>query len=211
MAVDPDSPYPESDFPWSLHFNGVPMPRWANCWHLVPLLERAEVFMSDWDLIGYAHLWRLHCRIDHVGGVESADPDVFRICSLALSFLMVRDEAAILDELSTSDYLYGGTPQELYSGVRDGLFAMHQLCTADGIAFWSAGYDTDHLLLTEAIRRHRLPQSDPEWLEAPHMSTDRFEKECRIRYLRGDLISLIGTRPIPKSVRRFIHELPKNA
>lgn len=210
--IEVDCSYPEHDFPWTHYFNGVPMPRWSNCGHLVPMLERAEDFMRDWDeFVGFPHLWRLQCRMDHCGVVESEQPDIFRLCCLTLAFVLLRDEVAILDSLAAEGAQYGGTPSEVFTGVRDGLFAMHHRCLEDGIAFWTSGYETDRDFLRDSIRRNHLPQTDPDWLEAPHVQRNRSETELRISFIRRDIIALIGTRQFPKDVRRLIHELPRNA
>src|SRR5882724_7891248 len=29
----------ESDFPWTLYFQGIAMPKWSNCWHFQPVAD----------------------------------------------------------------------------------------------------------------------------------------------------------------------------
>lgn len=210
--IEIDRHYPEEDSPWTLWFNGEPMPRWSNCWHLIPVLDRAEEFMRDWeDNVGYEHFWRLQCRMDHCGVIESEEPETFRLCCLAFAFLMLRDEAAILDELAAAGSKDGSNPSEIFCGVRDGLFAMHRRCLDDGIAFWTSGYEADRDSLREAIRRCSLPATDPDRREAPHLLQNRSEAELRIRFIRSDLLSLVRSRNLPKDVRKLVHELPRNS
>ncbi len=187
--------YPAHDFPWTHYFNGEPLPRWSNCWHLVPMLSYAEDYMKGWEdeLVGFVHLWRLGCRMDHLG-VESEDPEVFRLCCLTLCYVLLRHKADIMGELEAEGPKYGGTPLEIFTGVRDGLFAMHRRCLADGIAFWASGYEAGQDALCDAMRRNRLPPSDPDWLEAPHFQRQRFDAECRLSHIRSDILSLLGTR-----------------
>jgi hypothetical protein len=193
-----------------MYFNGHLMPRWANCWHLVLSLERIEDLMKAWDAeVEFTRFWRLHCRIDHVGIAESEDPHVFRACCLALMYVMLRHEGAILDDMKAAENSPDAPPSEIFNGVLNGLFQMYHRCHQDGIAFWTSGYEADQVELLGSIGRHRLPQEHPDWLEAPHISKSRWETTNRIRFLRRDIVALLGTRPIPKEIRRAIHELPK--
>ncbi len=202
--------YPDHDFPWTHYFNGEPMPRWSNCWHLVPVFSHAEAYMTRWgdDLVGVNHLNSIFCKMDHIGP-ESEDPEVFRICCLSLAFVLVRHEAEILQDLETEGSQYGGTPMEIFTGVRDGVFAMHRRCLTDGVAFWASGYEADREALLEAMRRSRLPPDDPDWLEPPHLERQRLHTNCRLSSIRSDILSLLGTRVYSKDVRRLIHGLPK--
>ena len=165
--------------------------------------------MRDWDEpVNYSHVWRLQCRMDHLG-VESEEPDIFRLCCLSLAFLMLRDEAAILDSLAAEGVQYGGSRIEIFTGVRDGLFAMYQRSLADNLAFWTSGYEADRAALLDAIRRNRLPRTDPDWFEPPHIRNNHSEIQSRTSSVRREIISLLGSRPISKDVRRLIHALPK--
>ncbi|MES2569264.1 MAG: hypothetical protein V4710_04315, partial [Verrucomicrobiota bacterium] len=94
-----------------------------------------------------------------------------------------------------------------FAGVRDGLFAMHQRSKIDGIAFWTNGYKADRAWLCESIRRHCLPQNDPQWLEAPHIGRNRSETQYRATCLQEELRALDFKRLLPKEARRLIHEL----
>lgn len=202
--------YPAEGFPYTHYFNGEAMPWWSNSWHLIPGLEKAEEMINSWgERITYNHLWRLECRMDHCGGVESEDPHILRVCCLALSLIMIRDEAEILAAMESAEFAPGGTPREIFNGVRDGLFAMHQRSLDDGIAFWTSGHESDRDMLRDAMRRHRLPNTDPDWFEPPHLWQHRFELEMRNDFLRNDIISLLGTRRLSKDVRRLIHSLPR--
>ena len=207
--MEEDCEYPDSDCPWTMYFNGQPMPRWANSWHLLEILQQAEEFMRGWDeAVDFKRFWHLHCRIDHVGVVESEEPEAFRVCCLTVIFLMLREKETIFHQLNLRADELGASTSEIVDGLRDGLFAMYHLSLADGIAFWTSGYDADRERLCEAIRCHRLPRDHPDWLEAPHVSKNRSEALLRMKFMRRDINSLLGARPISKDIRRLIHELP---
>jgi hypothetical protein len=204
--------YPDDDFPWTMYFNGHPMPRWANCWHLIPILGRAEDLMREWSCTAdFKRLWSLSRRIDHCGAAESEDPEIFRVCCTTLIYLMLRDEQAILDEMTRDGASRASASVEIFTGVRDGLFAMNHRCREDGFAFWGSGYEADREFLCEYIRRYRLPQGHPDWVEPPHMGKFRRENLWQVDSMRRDIVALLGTRPLPKEVRRLIHELPKES
>jgi len=209
--MDSENEYPERDFPWTFYFNGEAMPRWTNCFFLVPLRARTEELMDKWDaFVGYStHLFRIECRIDHVGDIESESPHIFRVCCLAMAFVLLRDEVEILESMSAERDQYPATPAGIVAGVRDGLFAMHKRCLADDLAFWTSGYERNQHALRECIRRHQLPLTDPDRFEAPHVVRERQDAESHLKWIRSDIISLIGTRPLSKHVRTLIHALPK--
>ena len=202
----------DADWPWTLYFNGEPTPRWANCWNLCNLLQPARKSIGDsvW-LADYSTFCRLHDRMDLAHTVDSEEPDVFRICCITLLALLLRHEASVLHTLAPYAADCETTPESIFAGVRDGLITMHQFTVRDGFAFWSAGYDTDRLALANSIRRFRLPLSDSDRLEAPHIAARGFEASSRIRSLRSSLIELLATQHQHKEIRRFIHELPTNA
>lgn len=93
MSDSSDS-YPDSDFPWNFYFNGVLMPKWGASWILPPALACGEdEYLED---IGVRDLQILGCRIDHVGVVESADPQIFMFCIQKLLLLYLEHQDAVL-------------------------------------------------------------------------------------------------------------------
>ncbi len=202
--------YPDSEFPWTMYFNGHPMPRWANCWHFIPFLSRAEDLMREWSCTAdFKRLWRLSCRIDHCGGAESEDPEIFRVCCTTLIYLMLRDEETMLKEMLHEGISVDAAPGEVFTGVLGGLFAMNQHCRKDGYAIWTSGYEADREVLGDFIRRYQLPIEHPDRTELPHLGTFRRENMFQVDSMRRDIVGLLGTRPISKEIRRSIHELPK--
>jgi len=74
----------ESDFPWTLYFQGIAMPKWSNCWHFQPVAD-SDV---DW------YVEQVHGRLDHAGEVESEESDIFTIAAqqILLQALDRKDE-----------------------------------------------------------------------------------------------------------------------
>lgn len=220
---DPDSEEHDHDldYPWTLYFNGEPMPRWANCWAQVGLLQYANKSFWEHSCTDYGAAFSLlQDQMDLAHTVESADGAMFRICCLNLLVLLLRHKSAVLEKLAGTDAdermddeatHTGGTAREIYNGVRDGLVAMHALTLRDGIAFWSVGYERDFARLTEAMRRSRLHSSHPDYLDPPHVIAGRDEVSFRIRALRCGLLEILSTQHLSKDIRRFIHELPLKA
>ena len=220
------------DYPWRLYFNGQPMPRWANCWSQIDLLPLAKQCLDEnIRFAGYLDVCSLHYRMDLAHTIESEDPELFRIVCLTLLSLIMRHEAIVLQELATSlisctpdltaedpnaafqdrppyATYFGTSAQTILSGIQDGLVLMHQLAQRDGFAFWSVGYEADQLALNEAIRRFRLPLSDPDHIDPPHIRAKRSEASEKARLLRKGLVKLLGLTHRDKELRRFIHQLP---
>lgn len=201
--------YPDRDSPWRFYFNGVELPKWSATWCSASLLERARALMENWDeRIGWSDLWILYCRIDHVGIVESEDPLRFCVCASVLLEVLLSEESSLISELVAFAQERNTTAEEVFSGLRDGLFQMLELATCDQIAFWTTGYEHDRVKLAETVRRHRLPVSHPDYLEAPHVKADRREAVLRLAFLRKDLRDLAFKRDFPKKISSFIHNLP---
>jgi hypothetical protein len=206
---DPEEHDHDLDYPWTLYFNGEPMPRWSNCWSLCDLLKHAIKSCEEHSCAeSHADFSLLMDRMDPAHTVESEDGDRFRICCLTLLVLLLRHKSAVLEKLALFDPDDSSIAEDIYAGVRDGLIAMHALTLRDGIAFWSVGYDSDFERLTEAIRRSQLPSSHPDYLEPPHLRAKREEVTSRLRDLRCSLLEIVKTDHLSKDLRRFIHELP---
>ncbi len=65
--------YPDENFPWSFYFNGELMPKWGACWGLAAVAS----FLQIPENVGHHAVYDVYCGIDHVGIVESADPEAF--------------------------------------------------------------------------------------------------------------------------------------
>jgi hypothetical protein len=85
------SDYPDADWP--------ELPKWSAQWHLCDLGVILNGFEDDWDeFIGYKHIWHLRCRLDHVGVVESEDPEIFRVCVQEVLLRLIQHREKVLDE-----------------------------------------------------------------------------------------------------------------
>ncbi|QIF00237.1 hypothetical protein [Roseimicrobium sp. ORNL1] len=113
--------------------------------------------------------------------------------------------------MSSEERSLSVAPKEIFAGVLDGLFAMNHRCHQDGFAFWTSGYESDRQSLCKYINRHQLPMGHPDRFEAPHVGTFRRENLHHADFMRRDIVALLGKRPIPKEIRRAIHELPKES
>jgi hypothetical protein len=156
--------YPEKDFPWTFYFNGVAMPKWGWCWKFSTFLDPQKSW--DWD-IGPRDIYILECRIDHVGTIESADPDIFQYAvQEALCILLERKESVFGDFCKAKDF--PATPKEIYGDLLEAAFQMQELTIQNQSAFWTRGYESDRLRLVEAMRRATLPAENSEFEPAPH-------------------------------------------
>jgi len=204
------SNYPDSDYPWTFYFNGVAMPRWSQCWRLSKLLELSRSSIEKWgERIAYRDLWLLECRIDHVGVVESEDAMRFQVLGLHLLNTLLNQERDVLASLKDPPSSAGISHQDVYAGIRDGLFEMVKSAGREHLAFWTTGYEADRVALVEIMRRHSLPPGNPDFLEASHVARERREAESRYDSLRKELIAKIHKSTLFKELRTRIHELPR--
>ncbi|MDB6071703.1 MAG: hypothetical protein JWL81_2874 [Verrucomicrobiales bacterium] len=211
---EPEAHDHDLDYPWTLYFNGEPMPRWSNCWSLCHLLQHANGSIMDETYYGLRclqDLQDLQDRMDLAHIVDSEDGNMFRICCLTLLALLLEHKSAVLEALAPWNADDSKTAEDIYTGVRGGLVAMHALTLRDGFAFWSVGYDTDFVILSEAMKRAQLPSSHPDHLEPPHVRKRRADVSARLRALRCSLLGSIETQKLSKDIRRFIHDLPTKA
>jgi hypothetical protein len=208
--------YPQSDYPWTLYFNGFEMPRYANCWSECGARELGyESCIQEWPnpkdaraAMETARFEEIYFSIHHVGSIESADPLVFRRISLRLLYALLSNRERVLADL-TSKFPNLGSPQVIFQGVCDGLFRMDKLAAEQDLAFWSAGYNADRENLLNAIHRSKLAPGDPGYFEPPHLARRRADETRAIEFLRKDIIKLLGTLPLNKEIRRQIHEIPE--
>jgi hypothetical protein len=170
--------YPENDSPWTFYFNGVAMPKWGWCWGAIRLSSFNDPQKAwDWD-IGPRDIYILDCRIDHVGTIESADPDVFRYAVQEILCILLDKRKAVFEKLGCITN-FPASPDEIYHDLVEACFQMRELAIRDGRAFWTRGYETDRLRLVEAIRCASLSLDSPDYVPPPH-----------IRSLRSQLASL---------------------
>ncbi len=205
---DPDYRDHDLDWPWTLYFNGEAVPQWANCWNLCELPDSSsELFVNHTWIVDYSDFVRLCNRMDLAHTIDSEDPVIFRIQSLSLLVLLLRQEANIRAALAPCGAEMGITANTIFEGIRDGVAMMHRLTVRDHFAFWTVGYEQDRVELIEAIRQSR-PKPPEDCLAPPHIRERNQRAEERIHSLRCELLDLLRVGHYPKDFRRFIHELP---
>lgn len=191
MSGSQDS-YPDQDYPWNFYFNGVLMPKWGSSWFLPGHMFQSEDkwredFLEDFS---YRDIELAHCKIDHVGVVESEDPGVFRYTVQEVLCLYLEHREEILDYVKSiplgENSSAGGYPaEEILEGVVNAAFQMLELITEHQMAFWISGYEGDRLCLVDFMERTKLPKDDQRFLLAPHItSRDRalrikHESQCK--------------------------------
>jgi hypothetical protein len=205
------SPHPHTDFPFTMYFNGQPMPKWAQCWYASNILALAGPELTKWDDIGYFQnrAWQLQCRLDHTGSIESEDSLWFRSFALQFALTFVKHQSAICDSLRTFAQRYDVTAEDIADGIKASLWKMIELASDDRLAFWTVGYESDRIYLMEAMRRLRLSPEDPNYFPAPHLEYERSEAKIRWGILKKEAIARIHESGFSKDVRRQIHELAK--
>jgi hypothetical protein len=139
--------------------------------------------------------------------IDSEDPVIFRIQSLSLLVLLLRQETAIQAALAPLAAEVGTSANIIFEGIRDGVAMMHRLTVRDRFAYWTVGYDGDRGELVEAISQSR-PTHHDDGLAPPHIRERNQGAEDRIHSLRCELLDLLRAGHYPKDFRRFIHELP---
>jgi hypothetical protein len=176
------SEYPDNEFPWTFYFNGIALPKWGACWAMAGVGSFDE---PNWECdVGPRDIYILECRIDHVGVVESADPDIFRYAVQEVLCILLDKRDAVFEKLSLSSkpersWRFPADPDEIYQGLLEAAFQMRELTIRDRRAFWTNGYESDRLRLNEAIRLASLPPDHPDYAPPPH-----------VRSLRGSIESL---------------------
>ncbi len=185
--------YPDSDFPYTLYFQGVALPRWSNCWCFIKLRESP----ADW------FVERVWGRIDHVGVIESEEAGIAIIAAQQV----LREMIERPEECFQFDGASDGAPRirsEVFAGVIGGLRRMIELAESEEVVFWTSGYSADLDRLREAVGKFRTGELTP-----PHRITWKREIEQEIWNQRRDLRRLAHLTCEEKDLRRFIHQLPR--
>lgn len=190
--------YPEADFPYSFYFNGELMPAWGACWFMGRVADFLQIETDQY--VGHRDVYLIYCQIDHVGVVESADPDVFIYAVQEVLHILLSQRDPILASLSDQ-------PPDVYSGLVAAAFRMRELAVQQRCAFWTSGYERDRLHLVEVMRRCRLPSDSPEFMLTPHIrhwrSALEFQRDWKVR----ELHQLAQSGRFDKDTRRRLHEI----
>jgi hypothetical protein len=192
--------YPESDFPWSFYFNGELMPKWGACWGLAQVTSFLQLERDADQELGRRDIYIIYCKIDHVGVVESADPDVFIFAVQEVLHILLSQRDSVLAGLSDQS-------PDVYSGLVAAAFRMRALAIQQRCAFWSSGYEEDRVRLLEALRRCQLPFDSPEFTLSPHIqhwqSVLRSRRDWQVRQLH----QLAQSGQFDKDIRKKLNEI----
>jgi hypothetical protein len=192
--------YPDSDFPWSFYFNGEVMPKWGACWGMAELGKSLQLERDADQDVGHRDVYIIYCQIDHVGVVESADPDVFVYAIQEVLHILLSERQSVLASLS-------GQSPDVYAGLVAAAFRMRELAVQQRRAFWSSGYEADRVRLLEVMRRCQLPSDSPEFTLPPHVEHWRnalqFQRDWQVRQLH----QLAQSGQFDKATRKKLHEI----
>lgn len=155
-----------------------------------------------WDNdIGPRDIYILNCRIDHVGTIESADPDVFRYAVQEILCILLDKREAVFEKLKNTTHSPANV-DEVYHDLVDGAFQMRELTIRDGLAFWTRGYESDCSRLVEAIRRASLTQDDPDHESPPHVRSLNSQIESLWRKQVRTLHRVASSGDLSKEMRK---------
>ena len=140
----PAESYDDAFFPYTFYFNGRALPRWAANWSLGGIQDHLTLKDKLDQEVNHTEIFIVSCRIDHVGTVESEDPDVFLYSIQEVLLILLRERDAVQDHLRES--LDDADPA-IYDGLLEGAFLMRELVLKERRAFWTSGYEEDRLRL----------------------------------------------------------------
>jgi hypothetical protein len=205
MTTLPDSPYPHTEFPWNFYFNGVVMPKWGACW----ALAKVSRFLhpdQQWDHdVGHRDIHLIECRIDHVGVLESADPDLFIYAVQEILCILLGEREVVIESLRACSVPCDA--DEAYQGLVSAALQIRRLTIEQRMAFWTSGYEADRLRLVENIELARLPASDPRHVAPPHLRRFADEVAWRIKDQTAKLHGLAQSGQFHKDLRRELHAI----
>jgi hypothetical protein len=181
--------YPDSDCPWSFYFNGEEMPKWTSTWSLIPV-----EWNDDWigDLC-----WRIYCKIDHLGNIESDDANLMQLCVNKHIRALIEKENEVRENIS--ERLTDLEQQDpVYENLFEGLQRMLDLLKGKEVCFWTNGYPADQSRLIEFMKEeHSMYPHQQQRLDQI-----AFESECEEKALRR----IASTSTLPKSIRKALLE-----
>lgn len=192
--------YPKSDFPWNFYFNGEVMPKWGACWGMAQIANFLQIERDADQDLGHRDVYIIYCQIDHVGVVESANPDVFIYAVQEVLRILLSQRDSVFASLSDES-------PDVYSGLVASTFRMRELAIQQRRAFWSSGYEEDRLRLVEVMRCCQLPSDSPDFTLAPHTkrwrSALQFQRDWQVR----ELHKLAQSGQLDKDLRKRLHEM----
>ena len=199
----------DMDYPWVLYFNGEAMPKWANCWNINEALPQPlHELLGHSAVTSRSFIDDLLFRMDAAHQICSEDSNLFRLTALRLLGILLQHENSVLQTLGKRPGV-AAKPKEIFHGVVDGICRMHDLAVRDGYAIWTVGYRDDERNLKEAIRRCRLPVSNTEQLELPHIVDAGIKVARELRAVRKWLHGISKGRSHRNAVTEFINHIPE--
>lgn len=196
--------HPDTDFPYTMYFCGEPMPKWAAQWYWVAPTEDIRD-PELWQVL----YWRLLCRIDHVGGVETEDALIFRVAAQHLLISVVADMAAVRSRLTTAPGLSICDVDAALHGITDGLVRMIIIAHQRSLVAWTSGYEADRQHLLADMARMELPPNHPEHMFPPHTVTReselKGERDSQVRRLH----QLAESGHLTKHMRTMLYQIER--
>jgi len=200
--MNPD--YPESDFPFTFYFNGEPLPKWGACWMMPRVLEFLDT-SSYWSQgLSHERIWDIYCKIDHIGGPESADPEVFLFTVQEILLVLLKKRSRVLRKLN--QFKKDDSPELIYQNLLTAAFRMRELVLAQNHAFWISGYPADQAFLLDTMRRCALPVDHPEYQTAPHLSDYRSHMDFDLGLQLKEFHRLAQASRFDKNLRTKLHQ-----
>ncbi|MDB5336228.1 MAG: hypothetical protein JWN70_1847 [Planctomycetaceae bacterium] len=192
--------YPDKDLPWNFYFNGEVMPKWGACWGMARVASFLQPGRNADQDVGHRDIYITYCQIDHVGSVESADPDVFIYAVQEVLHIFLSQRESILATL-------GEQSPDVYSGLVEAALRMRELAVERRCAFWTSGYEADRVRLVEVMRRCQLPSDSPEFTLPPHVQRLRRRLQAAREEQVRRLHQLAQSGQFDKDLRKRLHEI----
>ncbi len=189
--------YRDSDFPFTLFFNGESMPKWSNIWPSVVLEDQ---YFDQ-------RVMEICFRIDNEGMLYSEDASLFIVAAQETLSWVIKNQDQFRENIESRP---GGAGFDL-EGWLSALFRMIEIAEHQSVVFWTSGYAADQKAILELMRRHKLGPEHPDYLEAPHVVERRKQCDSLIEKQRKSLRREIRTTSVSKKLRSSIHALPKRA
>lgn len=192
--------YPDSDFPWNFYFNGEVMPKWGACWGMADIANFLHLERDADQNVGHRDAYLIYCQIDHVGVVESADPDVFIYAIQEVLHILLSQRESVLAGLHEQAH-------DIYSGLVAAAFRMRELAVQQNRAFWSSGYEEDRVRLLDVMRRCQLSSDSPEFTLSPHIQRWRSALQLQYNLQIREFHQLTQSGRLDKDTRKKLHEI----
>lgn len=198
----------DSGSPANFYFNGHELSKWTGQWHLCGVEPPSPVEEIDWDeYIRFYHIWKIQCRLDHVGVLESADPDILHVCCQEMLLHLLKSPSESISRLEDS---LGDSSKalEAFEGLVSGASTMIYHALNDGFAVWTSGHQSDRGRLDKVVAELRVELVPRPSVELPHIRSQRsdlrLEAQDQLRRLR----QLAQGATLNKKFRQLVNQLP---